>query len=171
MRDSDSMPNRPALDLRPGITDPVMIVISRRQVEEADLDSVMANLRLLSATREDVRRYRGQAVLTVDGYNDDNRELVDIASVRALLKSMYQSWPYFAFFLNQVDDSIKLLASCACGAEYLGGGAVRMDAGKLGEFMHTGFDGINIMCEKHGFSEQELEVTVEGFAQYMNYLT
>ncbi len=164
------MRNHPALDLRTGITDPVMVVISRRQVEEADLDSVMANLRLLSATREDVRRYRGQAVLTVDGYNDDSRELVDIASVRAMLKSIYQSWPYFAFFLNQVDDSIKLLASCACGSEFLGGGAVRVDAGKLDEFMHTGFDGINTLCEKHGFSEQVIEVTAEGFKQYMDYL-
>jgi hypothetical protein len=50
--------------------------------------------------------------LVVDGYNYDPRELVDIPEVRTLLRSLEASWPHWAFFFNQVDDSIKLLVRC-----------------------------------------------------------
>lgn len=84
----------PRIDLRPGISKPVLLVISRRQVEEADIASVLSGLKPFLATREDAWLYRGQMVLSVDGYKDDPRELVDIAEVRALLCQLERQWPY-----------------------------------------------------------------------------
>jgi hypothetical protein len=101
------------LDLRPGVTEPVVLMISRREVEQGDLASVLARLKVFLATREDAWLYRGQMTLVVDGYNDDPRELVDMPQVRTLLRNLEAEWPYWAFFFNQVDDSIKLLLSCA----------------------------------------------------------
>jgi hypothetical protein len=105
----------PRLDLRKGVTDPVVLMISRRQVEQQDLASVLDALKLFTATREDAWRYRGQMSLVVDGYNHDPRDLVDIPEVRSLLKRLGAEWPYWGFFFNQVDDSIKILGSCCCG--------------------------------------------------------
>lgn len=116
------------MDLRPGVQEPVVLLISRREVEQADLASVLSRLRVFLATREDAWRYRGQMTLVVDGYNHDPRELVDIPEVRTLLRRLEVEWPYWAFFFNQVDDSIKLLLSCVAGSRYLGNGAVEMDA-------------------------------------------
>lgn len=45
--------NPPRIDLRTGVHDPVVLMISRRQVEEADLASVIQGLRPFTATRED----------------------------------------------------------------------------------------------------------------------
>ena len=106
--------SKPRIDLRPGVTEPVVLMISRRQVQERDLASVLESLKPFTAAREDAWLYRGQMALVVDGYNEDPRELVDIAEVRVFLKSLYEAWPYWAFFFNQVDDSIKLLESCLC---------------------------------------------------------
>jgi len=100
------------LDLRPGVTKPVVLMISRREVEQGDLASVLARLKVFLATRKDAWLYRGQMTLVVDGYNDDPRELVDIPQVRTLLSNLEAEWPYWAFFFNQLDDSIKLLLSC-----------------------------------------------------------
>ena len=72
------MATSPRIDLRPGVTEPVVLMISRRQVEAFDIASVMTNLKPFLATREDAWLYRGQMTLVVDGYNDDPRELVDI---------------------------------------------------------------------------------------------
>ena len=83
------MPSSPRIDLRPGVTEPVVLMISRRQVEAFDIASVMVNLKPFLATREDAWLYRGQMALVVDGYNDDPRELVDIPEVRALLQELY----------------------------------------------------------------------------------
>ena len=62
--------------------------------------------------------------LVVSGYDDDKRELVDVPEVRKFLAEFTVQWPYWAFFLNQVDDSILILGSCTCGKSYPGKGAV-----------------------------------------------
>ena len=59
------MPITPRFDLRPGVTDPVVLMISRRQVERGDIASVLKELKPLLATREDVWLYRGQMTLVL----------------------------------------------------------------------------------------------------------
>jgi hypothetical protein len=146
------------LDLRPGVTEPVVLMISRREVEQGDLASVLARLKVFLATREDAWLYRGQMTLVVDGYNDDPRELVDIPQVRTLLRNLEAEWPYWAFFFNQVDDSIKLLLSCAAGSRFLGRGAVEMDAQRVSAVLSHGFAGMNEVFERFDFPEDELEL-------------
>jgi hypothetical protein len=161
------MTTTPRLDLRRGVTEPVVLVISRRQVETGDIASVLAELKPFLATREDAWLYRSQMVLVVDGYNDDPRELVDIAEVRAFLQALEGEWPYWAFFFNQVDDSLLILLSCLCGASYPGGGAVEMDLGKLQEVLTRGFGGMKSIFEKHGFPEEELESMSRGLMEVL----
>jgi hypothetical protein len=59
------MPQQPRLDLRPGVSEPVVLLISRREVEEGDLASVLSRLKQFLAIREDAWRYRGQMTLVV----------------------------------------------------------------------------------------------------------
>ena len=156
------MPITPRFDLRPGVTDPVVLMISRRQVEQGDIASVLRELKPFLATREDTWLYRGQMTLVVDGYNEDPRELVDIPQVRTFLRTFDRQWPYWPFFFNQVDDSIKILASCVCGADFPGGGAVEIDSHRLRDFLMRGFGGMNSLFDKHGFPEKELEAISQG---------
>lgn len=85
--------NRPRIDLRPGVHDPVVLMISRRQVEAADLVSVLQGLRRFTATRDDAWLYRCQMSLAVTGYDDDPREIVDIPEARLFLKHLARDWP------------------------------------------------------------------------------
>jgi len=137
-------------------------MISRRQVEEQDVASVLSPLKLLTVTREDAWLYRGQMALAVDGYNDDPRELVDIAHVREYLIELNRQWPYWAFFFNQVDDSIKLLSSCICGTYFPGRGAVEVDVQRLRVFLLLGFEAMNSLFDRFGFPERELELMSQG---------
>lgn len=164
------MPNGLRYDLRPGVTEPVVLLISRRQVEQRDLASVLNELKLLLATRQDTWLYRGQVTLVVDGYNDDLRELVDIPQVRGFLRALERQWPYWAFFFNQVDDSIKILASCVCGASYPGGGTVEIDTKMLREFLMRGFGGMNALFERHGFPETELQIMSRGVIEVIEQI-
>jgi hypothetical protein len=161
------MSNSPRIDLRRGVVEPVILLISRRQVEEGDVSSVMEGLKVFTATREDAWRYRGQMSLLVDGYNDDVRELVDIAQVRVFLCVLEQQWPFWAFFLNQVDDSIKLLGSCVCGVSFPGAGAVEIDLQRLRKLLRRGFDGLNALFDRYGFEEQERELMSLGLAEVL----
>ncbi len=161
------MAQSPRLDLRPGVTEPAVLMISRREVEAGDIASVLSRLKPFLATREDARRYRGQMTLVVDGYNDDPRELVDIPVVRSILRQLEAAWPSWAYFFNQVDDSIKLLLSCAAPHRFLGSGAVEMDADLVAAVLSRGFGGINTIFEQYGFPEDELETLSRGLVEVL----
>ena len=57
----------PRIDLRSGVHDPVVLMISCRQVEHGDVDRVVKRLRPFTATREDARLYWVQMSLVVSG--------------------------------------------------------------------------------------------------------
>ena len=103
--------------------------------------------------------------LVVDGYNDDPRELVDIPAVRSILRQLEAGWPSWAYFFNQVDDSIKLLLSCVAGERFLGRGAVEMDADMVAAALSRGFGGINTIFDQYGFPEDELEAMSRGLVE------
>ena len=167
-RQNSGMPQSPRLDLRPGVSEPVVLLISRREVEAGDLASVLSRLKVFLATREDAWLYRGQMTLVVDGYNSDPRELVDIPEVRTLLRGLESSWPQWAYFFNQVDDSIKLLLSCVAGSRFLGRGAVEMDADLVAAALGRAFGGMNVVFERFGFPEDELERMLAVVSQRAN---
>ena len=66
-------------------------------------------------------------------------------------------WPQWAYFFSQVDDSIKLLLSCVAGSRFLGRGAVEMDAELVAAALGRAFGGMNMVFERFGFPEVELE--------------
>jgi hypothetical protein len=160
--------NPPRIDLRPGVTEPVILLISRRAIEHMDVASVVKPLKILLATREDTRLYRGQMSLVVDGYDEDPRALVDIVEVRDFLRAFSAAWPYWAYFFNQVDDSIIILGSCVCGAEYPGGGTVQIDAEKLKSFLLDGLNCVNELFDKHGFPESENALLSQGLLEVIS---
>jgi hypothetical protein len=159
------MLTHPRLDLRPGVHDPVVLLISRREIESEDPAEAVDRLHALFNTREAIWQYRGQMTLAVDGYNDDSRELVDVPEVCRFLTKLDQQWPYWAFFFNQVDDSIKLLASCLCASEHVGQGMVAMDPNALRQFLLRGFAAMNSLFDEHGFPEAECEAISNGVVQ------
>jgi hypothetical protein len=161
------MSRQPRLDLRPGVSEPVVLLISRREVEAADIASVLSRLKPFLASREEAWRYRGQMTLVVDGYNNDPRELVDIVEVRTLLRALESSWRHWAYFFNQVDDSIKLLLSCVAGSRFLGRGAVEMDADLVAAALSRAFGGMNMVFERFGFPEDELEKMSNGLVEVL----
>ena len=157
--------NPPRIDLRPGVHDPVVLMISRRQVEEADLQSVIRGLRPFTATREDAWLYRCQMTLVITGYDDDPREIVDIPEARLFLKHLARDWPYWAFFFNHVDGSLVLLLSCAAGKRFPGRGAVEIDIETLKKVLLHGFAGTNELFNRFGFDEKENEAITRGVAE------
>lgn len=152
----------PRIDLRPGVTEPVVLMFSRREVESGDPSASVRRLNTLLNTRDAIWRYRGQVALVVDGYNNDPRELVDVQEVRVFLAAFTRQWPYWAFFFNQVDDSIKLLSSCLCAGRFIGSGQIEIDPEKLRQFLLAGFAAMNAIFDDHGFPESDLEQMSKG---------
>ena len=158
-------PAMPKFNLRPGLRKPVVLFISRRQVEAHDIAGVLDSLKIFSATREDTWLYRNQVSVVVDGYNEDPRELVNIPEVRRLLKSLVQEWRPWAFFVSLVDSSLSLLLLCYCGINFPRNGAAEIGSERLAQFLALGLQSMNEVFDKHGFAESELEAMTADFCE------
>jgi hypothetical protein len=90
-----------------------------------------------------------------------------VVQVRALLRRFEAAWPYWTYFFNQVDDSIKLLLTCVAGCRFLGRGAVEMDPKLVAVALMRGFNGINSVFDRFGFPEDELEKMSKGLVEVL----
>ena len=129
------------------------------------MESVLARVRPLNADSAEAWRYRGQVSLALGGFGDDPRELVDVPEVRTLLRRLEARWDEWAYFLNQVDDSIKLLVSCTAGIEFPGGGVVEMNPIRIVEVLRHAFAGMNEVFTKFGFPGNDLEIASQGLVE------
>lgn len=149
----------PVIDLRPGLSDPVVFVISRQQVEALDLDESLDFLHSLVPTAhpDHAWAYKGRLSLVVAGYDTDPRELFEIPEVCQYLRALDEQWPFWLFFFNQVDDSIKLIALCLASSIEIVPGAAHIDPDGLRAFMERAFTAVNYLFESYGFPESENE--------------
>jgi hypothetical protein len=148
--------------LRPAVTDPVILVFSRRQVEAGDIDEPLELLRSLTADRGVAIEFCGRVSLVVDGYNDDPRELFEVPEVRAYIKRLDQAWPYWFFFLSQADESIKLLESCLCDTIEVVPGVTSIDLDQLERSLARQFTAMHRLREELDLPEDACEEVAEG---------
>lgn len=149
----------PIFDLRSGLSDPVVFVISRQQVEALDLDESLDFLHSLVPTAHPHHAwaYKGRLSLVIAGYETDPRELFEIPEVCRYLRALDEQWPFWLFFFNQVDDSIKLIALCLASSIEVVPGAAHINPDDLRRFMERAFTAVNYLFESYGFPESENE--------------
>lgn len=152
------MPQR----LRPAVTDPFILMFSRRQVETCDINEPVQFLRRLTADRQTALEFSRRISLVVDGYNDDPRELFEIPAVRAYLKRLDQEWPYWFFFLSQADESIKMLESCLCDTIEVVPGVASIDIEQMERVLARHFGAMNRLTEKLDLPKEKCEELAEG---------
>ncbi len=154
-------------DLRPAVIDPVVFVITRQQIQDADIESSLGFLRSLVPTEhpEHAWAYKGRLSLVISGYDSDPRELFEIPEVCHYLRSLDAEWPFWLFFLNQADESIKMLAMCLASTLEVTPGAAHIDPEGLTHFLERGFAAVNYLFDSYGFPESENEVLSMGVSQ------
>ena len=148
--------------LRPCVFEPVILVFSRRQVEERDLSEPLGFLRRLTADRDIALEFCGRISLVVDGYNDDPRELFDIPEVRSFLQQLDRAWPYWFFFLSQADPSIQCLESCLADTIEIAPGVVSIDMDQMDNNLARHFTAMQRLREQLGLPEETCEEIAEG---------
>lgn len=154
-------------DLRSDITDPVIFFITRQQIEAEDLESSLDFLRSLvpSDNPQRIWSHKGRLSLVISGYDADPRELFEIPEVRRYLRSIDEHWPFWLFFLNQVDESIKVVAACLASTVDVAPGLAHIDPEGLQRFMERAFSAVNFIFDTCGFPESENETLSRGVEQ------
>ncbi|MCU0735859.1 MAG: hypothetical protein MUF20_10105 [Methylotetracoccus sp.] len=148
--------------LRPAVSEPVILMFSRQQVEAGDISETLALLRRLTEDRQTAIDFCGRISLVVDGYNDDPRELFEVPEVRAYIKRLDQAWPNWFFFLSQADESVKMLESCLCETIEVVPGVTSLDLEQIERSLARHFTAVRRLREALDLPEDLCEEVAEG---------
>lgn len=89
-----------------------LFYIPRNQIEQCDTALLLRFLRLFLKDELRGRGARDHIDLAMDGYDDDNRWLHEIAEVRAYFRALDEAFPYWFRFLNKERESLHVLFNC-----------------------------------------------------------
>src|SRR5437764_7783508 len=93
--------------------DPIIVVVSRAEVESGDTSGPLSTLRHLISSPEIIRQCREHVALSFDGYEDTREELFEIPELRKYVYALDTEFPYWLYFLSRHFTSLQCLALSA----------------------------------------------------------
>ncbi|UPZ35538.1 chlororespiratory reduction 6 domain-containing protein [Sphingobacterium sp. PCS056] len=140
----------------------INLVISKMEIDSLDFNDV---LNTLTEMHETPKKYFNKLVLTIHGYDNDNREVYEIPEIRNFLQFLDRSFPYWFYYLNtdfpKEHSSHGILASCICEIDNIVQvGNVKnleFDLESLETFVLNHFKYMNEIMEKEGCTEIEIK--------------
>ena len=94
--------------------DPLIIVVSRTDVEHLRTAATLATLQGWVELSSNPCELRGQLQLSFHGYDTDRRELWAIPEVRAFVQALDEQFPYWFYLADLRSEFLKVLAFCLC---------------------------------------------------------
>ena len=142
---------------------PVFFCFSRPEIEAGRFSSFLTRFLKKSLPKgEKLARMMGKVSFFVDGYNDDPEEIYAIKAVRDFYAALHAQWPYWFFFCDLENESLKMIAACLMknvdAHKILGAprASLQLDPMELVRFISDGFAPMNEMCDRAGMSEFDI---------------
>lgn len=104
----------------------------------------------------------GGFAFMVEGYDADPRELYAIPEVRRFYADFHQAWPYWLYFCDLNQDSLKTMVMCclprltSIARDARTQVGVELNPSELIAFIAADFAPMNAMCEWAGLSERAI---------------
>ena len=128
----------------------MIINIDRDEVEAANLETFLGFLGHYDITDPGnvepqlLANLQSKIILTIDGYENDPRELFEVPEVCRYFQLIHEAWPYGLYFFNQQPAfaTLQLLIWCNSGAKKARNGGngiitVQVNADKFKAFIHS----------------------------------
>ncbi len=92
--------------------DPLCVVVSRQEVEAANIDPALSILTRLIASPAIARANQERVDIAFDGYNHDPTELYEIPKVRDYVHALDDKFAFWLFFLTKHFPGLQCLMLC-----------------------------------------------------------
>jgi hypothetical protein len=104
-------------------------------------------------------------VLFFEGYDDDPRNDYDIPEIRRYAQALDKAFPYWFYFADPQQITLKVLCLCLCRVVKVpGGSAPHKDDFK--QFLYSHFAALNHLCDEFQLDDEiNVQVTNEALAQ------
>lgn len=128
--------------------------ISRREIKDHDTSRSLALLNGLTQEKSVAWIARGRLVLSVDGYDDDQRELYEIPEVRRFINALHSQWKYWFFFSNETYATLQVVCNCILSGKRASPHATQVDANSFNKFYLECAEACGDLCDKFTFPEE-----------------
>lgn len=150
------------------LANPVVVVISRAEVEAGDPSRALSILKQLAETPEEARRFVERVDIAFHGYDDDSRELFEIEEVRDFARQLDGAFPFWLFFLSKSSLGLQCLLYCMLPPHLTEAGRAKIFPERIDQLLSTRwFPAMNHVCGYVGFSESQIEVLTDRAIDYI----
>lgn len=148
--------------------DPLVIVVSRKEVLDRDIKPALTALNRLLESPETVKKYKEKVEIAFHGYDDTTAELFEIDAVREYVDLLDNEFPYWLFFLSKEYLGLQCIIYCFLPPFLTDEGKRKHFPSRIGQYlMNRGFPAMNHICQYAELSEREIEELTERGLRYI----
>ena len=136
---------------------------SRSKVERGDFKHLLSLYR--PDTLPEGRRLRelmNRFMFTIEGWDDDPREIHTILEIRRFYSAFHEAWPYWLYFCNLDTDVLRAMTMCCLPSTNTVQVEGRVEVAVICEpldllnFLKRDLLPMNLMCERAGMFEDRI---------------
>jgi hypothetical protein len=151
------------------VIDFVTVVVSRRDVDSADIQSTLGALRRLTESPETARRFFERVEISFHGYDQIPQELFEIDEVRQFVYKLDEQFPYWLFFLSKRHLGLQCLLYSLLPPFLTEEGRAQVFPERINELLtRRWFPAMNQICQYVGFSNHQIDQLTD---RTMTYIT
>jgi hypothetical protein len=152
----------------PDSIDPIVIVISREEVEAMDTSLALANLTNFTKSRNTAMGFVERVDVAFFGYDHKREELFEIPAVRNVVYQLDEQFPYWLYFLSIRYLGFQSLLLCFLPPFLTDEARSKIFPERINDLLtKRWFPAMNHMCEYVGFSESQIEQLTERALAYI----
>ena len=149
--------------------DPLVLVISRTEVECGETSSAIGLLKELTRSPEVARSFHNKVDIVFHGYDQESRELFEIPEVRNFVYQLDEQFPFWLFFLSKRHIGLTCLLLCFLPPSLTDQARARIFPEHINKLLSSRwFPAMNHLCEFVGMSKVEIEQLTHRVVEYIN---
>lgn len=136
--------------------DNLVLMSSRAEVEVGDVVHATAALNKL-LNPDHAKRLKGRLIFGINGYDDDPRDLWEIAEVRAWMEAVDREFPFWFYFVDLGPRStLRFIAFCLCRWGKVPDGKL-IPPEDLQSFLLMHYAAMNHLAARLGETQEEID--------------
>ncbi len=152
----------------PKSADPLVVVVSRSEVEAGDILPSLGVLRPLTGSPETAREFYEPVDIAFHGYDHVTLELFEIPEVREFVHKLDEEFPFWLFFLSKRYPGLQCLLLCFLPPFLTEEGRAETFPERIGQLLTKRWiPAMNHICEYVAFSEQQITQLTDRVMAYV----
>jgi hypothetical protein len=146
---------------------PILIVISRDEVNRQDTSGPLKTLSALLSDRETIRANQMNVDISFSGYEDTTGELFEITNVRNYVHALDAKFPYWLYFCSRYLTGLQNIAYCHLLPFLTPAAQAKRHPQQLGELVEKRWGpALYHLCSGVGHTEAEANELLESAMNY-----